>query len=216
MSEEEPSHRQVIVMLAVTVEGGLILLAWILGYLLDQPPLHNFSWVLRDALLGVAATLPLLLFFGLVLRWPIGPLGRIKHFSEQVLCPLLAPCSILDLLGISILAGLGEEMLFRGTLQGAFTRWMPSLLALGLVSTLFGVLHAVTLGYAVMATLMGAYLGWLRNETGNLLVPVVAHSLYDFFVLLYLLRGPGSEERTALPLEEPVEEDEEVEEPASS
>src|SRR4051794_32037959 len=106
MSEEAPSQRQMIVTLAIVVEGGLILLAWILGWLLDQPPLREFAWTLRDALLGVAATLPLLLLFGLMLRWPVGPIGRIKHFSEQVLCPLLAPCSVIDLLGISILAGL--------------------------------------------------------------------------------------------------------------
>jgi membrane protease YdiL (CAAX protease family) len=106
-------------------------------------------------------------------------------------------------------------MLFRGVLQGVFTRWLPSAwLAVALVSVLFGILHAVTFSYAVMATLMGAYLGWLRNETGNLLAPIITHALYDFVVLLYLLRGPGSEERTALPLEEP--EDEEVEESAPS
>jgi hypothetical protein len=30
------------------------------------------------------------------------------------------------------------------------------------------------------------------NVTDNLLVVVIVHGLYDFLVLLYLLRGPGS------------------------
>jgi membrane protease YdiL (CAAX protease family) len=205
MSDEARSQRQLIVTLAVLVEGGLIVVAWALGWLLKQPPLEKFAWAGRDALLGLAATVPLLALFLLLIHFPVGPVARIKHFSERVLCPMLAPCTVLDLLGISVLAGLGEEMLFRGALQGAFLRWLPPVAAIAVVSALFGVLHAVTVGYAVLAALMGAYLGWLRYETDNLLAPVIAHALYDFAVLLYLLRGPGSEERTRLP--EPEEEE---------
>jgi membrane protease YdiL (CAAX protease family) len=42
---------------------------------------------------------------------------------------------------------------------------------------------------------MGAYLGcvWLYADQ-NLLVIVVTHALYDFVVLLWLLRGPGAAE----------------------
>ena len=39
---------------------------------------------------------------------------------------------------------------------------------------------------------MGVYLGLVWEWTGNLLPPVLMHALYDFLVLLYLLRGPGS------------------------
>ena len=175
----------------VLVEGGLIVLAWALGWLLDQLPLRDFHWKWWDALWGLVATVPMMALFFLMLRWPVGPLLRIKRFSEEVLRPLLEPCSVLDLLGISVLAGLGEEMLFRGVLQGAFAHWLKSPWpALALASVLFGLLHAVTLTYALLATLMGAYLGWLWYATGNLLTPILAHALYDFLALLFLLRGP--------------------------
>src|SRR5262249_46166252 len=140
--EEGPTQRQTVVLLAVVVEGGLIVLAWLLGWLLDVPPLRTFDWDFRAALWGAAAPLPLMVLFSLAFRWAVGPLGRIKEFSERVLCPMLAPCSVVDMLGIAVLAGLGEEMLFRGVLQGSFARWMPSLLALFLASALFGVVHA--------------------------------------------------------------------------
>src|SRR5206468_2566814 len=179
----------------------LILLAWVAGWLLDQPPLRGFAWEWRAALVGVLAALPMLGLFLVLLRWPVGPLERIKWFSERVLCPLLAPCSVVDLLGISVLAGLGEEMLFRAVLQGAFLRWLPVWGAIALASVLFGILHAITASYAVLAALMGAYLGWLWHQTDNLLAPVVAHALYDFVVLVYLLRGPGSEQRLEPPPE---------------
>jgi membrane protease YdiL (CAAX protease family) len=194
---EEPTPadpRQTVVLLAIFVEGGLMLIATVLGWLMKQPPLEQFAWDGWAVLLGVAAAVPLVLIFLVMQRWPIGPLGRIRRFSEQVVRPLLAPCSVVDLFGISVLAGLGEEMLFRAVLQGAFLRWAAPWLAVTAASLLFGLLHAVTFTYAVLATLMGAYLGTVWIVTGNLLVVVVTHALYDFLVLLWLLRGPGAAE----------------------
>jgi hypothetical protein len=45
--------------------------------------------------------------------------------------------------------------------------------------------------YAILAALIGLYLGLLLIWTGNLLAPAVAHGLYDFIALLYLVRGNG-------------------------
>ena len=36
---------------------------------------------------------------------------------------------------------------------------------------------------------MGFYLGWLYQATGNLLVPIMVHFLYDWVVLEWYLRG---------------------------
>src|SRR4051794_14187334 len=109
-NDDGGDHRETVVVLAILVEGGLVVLAWVLGWLLNQQPLQHFSWDPLAALWGVAATVPMVLLFFVMLRWPLGPLERIKHFSEQVIRPLLAPCTVLDLFGISLLAGLGEEM----------------------------------------------------------------------------------------------------------
>jgi membrane protease YdiL (CAAX protease family) len=54
---------------------------------------------------------------------------------------------------------------------------------------LFGLLHLVTPTYAVLAALMGGYLGWLYVRTGNLLVAIIVHALYDFFALSYFVKG---------------------------
>jgi membrane protease YdiL (CAAX protease family) len=59
-----------------------------------------------------------------------------------------------------------------------------------LASLVFGLLHALTATYAVLATFMGVYLGAVWLGTGNLLVVVLAHALYDFAALVYLTRGP--------------------------
>src|SRR5262245_61614461 len=96
-----------IVLLAVVFEGAILLLALFLGWLLDQPALDTFHWNAAEAALGVVATLPMLLVFLAIVRWPIGPLKQIKEFADNVVRPMLRRATILDLAGISVLAGLG-------------------------------------------------------------------------------------------------------------
>ena len=51
---DEAARRNAVVLLAVIVEGGLIVLAWVLGWLLKEPPLLHFAWDGRAALWGAA------------------------------------------------------------------------------------------------------------------------------------------------------------------
>jgi membrane protease YdiL (CAAX protease family) len=200
--------RLAIVRLAILVEGGLLVAAAVFGWLLEQNPVQAIAWTPRGLLEGVIAVLPMLVLFVILVRWPIGPLRGILNFSERVLCPLLASCSVIDLLGISVLAGVGEELLFRGIAQAVLCRTLGLVGGIVLASILFGGLHAITWAYAVLAAFMGAYLGCVWLYTDNLLPAMVAHALYDFAALLWLLRGPGSAERRALPLEAPSEQPE--------
>jgi membrane protease YdiL (CAAX protease family) len=186
------SPRETIVLLAIAVEGGLLVLASVLGWAFDYRPLQEVTWDARGTALGAAAALPLFAAF-LAARWvPIGPLRRLQRFADDVVRPLLAPCSLIDLVGISVLAGLSEEVLFRGVMTGVLSRWVNVWTALVITSVLFGLLHAVTFSYAALAALAGLYLGALWRWTGNLLAPVVAHALYDFLALVWLLHGPGA------------------------
>lgn len=159
-----------------------------------QSGLANLSFTWPGLLVGLAGAVPMLALFFVIFRWPVGPLVGLKRFSEQVIRPLMAPCSLTDLVGISCLAGVGEEMLFRGLIQDLMAGSLGLWGGLALASVLFGVLHALSLTYAVVATLMGAYLGGLYLLSGNLLAPVIAHALYDLIVLVWLLYGPGAAE----------------------
>jgi membrane protease YdiL (CAAX protease family) len=184
----EQRDRNRIVYLAILVEGGLIVAATVLGWLVGQPPLARFALEEDGLLLGLLGAAPMVgLFLGLK-QWPLGWLADIDRFTDQVIIPLLRPCSKLDLLGIACLAGLGEEMLFRGVLQDLFREYLPLWAAIAIAGLLFGLLHAVTLSYIVLAALMGMYLGWLYEVTGNLLAPIVTHAAYDFVVLLLMVQ----------------------------
>lgn len=85
---------------------------------------------------------------------------------------------------LGVAAGLGEELLFRGILQYELaSRMGSSIAAVGLSSVLFGLLHAVTPLYAIMAGLASVYFGSLYLTSGNLAVPILCHTLYDIGAL---------------------------------
>ena len=187
MSKEQlPGGR--IVGIAVLFEGGLIVLAWGLGLLLDTP-FGEQTFVTAPAIgLGIAATMPLFLSLYATIRssWPV--LVRLRRVIEEQVVPLFAGCTVWGIAAISILAGVGEEALFRGVIQTNFTGAMGVVPALLVTSVLFGLVHFVTSTYAVMAGIIGLYLGMISIWSGNLLVPMVVHALYDFVALMYLAR----------------------------
>jgi membrane protease YdiL (CAAX protease family) len=190
-SPQEPDPGTLII-LAILFEGSLAPLALLLGWLLGQPALAGFAWRGEDVLLGILATLPMLGLFVLGQTWPVGPFRSINKFFEEEAWPVLSVCHWPDLALIALAAGVGEEMLFRGVFQGTLARWLGPGWGWGAASLLFGLLHPITPGYILLATLLGAYLGALWIYSGNLLSVMVAHAVYDFLALLYLLRKEPS------------------------
>lgn len=186
-------NRNTIVLWAVLFEGGLIVLAFLGGILLGRPSLELIRPSWQACLVGIGATVPLLPPVLWLSRssWP--PFKRLMHEVEETLAPLFSECTVLDLALIAILAGLGEEVLFRGLIQASLATSLGPWAALAVTSVLFGLLHLVTRTYAVIATIFGAYLGWLCIATGDLFVAVVTHSLYDFVALKYLVAQQGKQ-----------------------
>jgi len=201
--EDESGRSRKIAALAVAFEGGLGLAALLLGWLLGVWPvpgveLDEITWRGQwPALLwGLAATGPMLIGFWLIDRFPWGPLGDLKRDVERLVVPLFRGCSILELALISAAAGIGEEMLFRGLVQHALAQWLAPpwgvWIALVAASFVFGCFHPLSTTYAVLAALIGLYLGLLLIFSGNLLAPALAHGLYDFVALVYMVRGSES------------------------
>jgi uncharacterized protein len=137
---------------------------------------------------GLAATLPMLLFLLWCLRTPWRPIRRLVILVEEQLRPYLAGTSTGGILLLSLMAGVAEEALFRGVIQTGLAGLLPPSLAVVIAGLLFGAAHWLTLSYAVLAGLIGAYLGALFLLTGNLLAPIVAHAAYDVVALSVLVR----------------------------
>ena len=186
--EREIDPRQTLV-LTVVSEGGLLVVALALGWFLHRGPLAQIACTGWGLALGLAAAVPL--FGGLILtvHYPLGSLKCLQRDVERLIVPLFGRSTAGELLVIALLAGIGEELLFRGVIQRGVEQLSGSpWLGLAIASVLFGLAHPISKTYVVMAALVGVYLGWTLIETDNLFVPVVAHAVYDFVALVYLVR----------------------------
>ncbi len=181
--------------MAVLVEGGLglvaLLLAWLLGV-----PLAEYMPSDLDALLvaigrGTLATLPLLAGFWWAVHSRRPAMRRLRHWMQWLVDELFAQSGLAPLALVAALAGVGEELLFRGVVQWSVGHWTTPWVGLAVASLAFGALHALSTLYFLLATLIGAYFGWLMLQFGDLVTPMVAHGLYDFLALAYLARRRG-------------------------
>ncbi len=184
------ADRSQLLKLAFYFEGGLGGLALLLGWITDVQPLSSLQLTGTAISAGILGTIPLFLLFLLFFQHPVGALYPIKRTLIDVLGPLLSACRWHELLLLAALAGLSEEMLFRGFLQ----EWLELKAgpAAGLLGSnlLFGLAHMVTPLYALLAGVIGVYLGLLFDvgEQRNLLTPVIIHGLYDYLAFLVVVR----------------------------
>ena len=173
---------------------GALALGWLLGlspwYHTASEP-HSIESLSRDLLWGLAATAPAVA----VLLLEESPLWRslteLKHQVSGMLDRLLCGSTHAQLFILALLAGLGEELLFRGLLQAGLARLLPAPFgivgSLLIASILFGLCHYLSHTYFLLATLAGFYFGLLMIVSGSILPAILAHALYDFVALVYLL-----------------------------
>jgi uncharacterized protein len=169
-------------------EGLLLMLALLWGQWFHRVPLADLHWKSTSVLIGIGAAVPPFVFLVWTLKSRLTLLSRHRQLMDSLLRPLLEQWSVLQLLAISVLAGVSEEAFFRGAIQGGLADRVNWAVALILASSLFGACHLLSWTYGIIAALLGAYLGLLWIWTGNLLTPIITHAVYDFAALVYLLR----------------------------
>jgi uncharacterized protein len=174
--------------MACAFEGSLAIIAFLLAPLFSDRRATTLHWSLAAATWGAAGTLPLFALLMLLLKRQWRWMKAIVEFLDRMVRPILGQWSLLQLALLSALAGLGEEFFFRAVIQQGCNRVVGPWLALILSSLLFGAFHSVTRGYAALAAGIGVYLGLLWILSGNLLVPIITHALYDFVALVYFVR----------------------------
>lgn len=91
---------------------------------------------------------------------------------------------------LSLLAGIGEELLFRGAVQGGLLMHTPAALAVLGASVLFGLVHWVSFTYFLIATGLGLILGVAYLLSESIVLVMLWHAVYDVIALFCLLRFP--------------------------
>lgn len=193
---------------AVFLQSAVAFIAVGLGALLGVAPWISSSWqsgspmqVLWAIGIGTLATLPLLVSFLAMRHGSFESMEELQELMDRHIVPLFREATILELGFLSLLIGMGEEALFRGVVQTFLQNLtganagpaVPIIIA----SLLFGLLHALTKEYFVISALMGAYLGFWFWWTNDIIVPIVMHTLYDWFVFVYMKRYSPVLEETA-------------------
>ena len=96
----------------------------------------------------------------------------------------------LNIIFIAVLAGVGEELFFRGVLQRLFIRAFRSPWA-GIILTaiIFSAIHMQFLGF-IPRVIMGIILGAIYWYSGSLWAAILAHFFYDAFLIVLTYFNP--------------------------
>ena len=123
-------------------EGVLLLIAFVVGWLLAVNPTSQLFWSMEDLVLGGLATVPMLLVLWACYLSRSKGIAAIRLFLRETIGPYLNECRLVDLVLLALLAGVCEEILFRGLLYFWINQY-NSLLAVLIANVLFGIAHAV-------------------------------------------------------------------------
>ncbi|QSA98020.1 CPBP family intramembrane glutamic endopeptidase [Methylococcus sp. EFPC2] len=179
--------------LATLFEGSLVLVAYVIGWLGGVDPWADLRFDALGWLYGLAATLPLFLASHACYRQAqsFEPMRQVKDFLIERMGPVLDGCRGHELVYLGLLAGVTEEVLFRGVIQPLMESGMGSWPGLIASNLLFALVHAVTPLYAVLAGLTGTYLGLSLDLGGerNLLIPILIHACYDMLAFRMVVRS---------------------------
>ena len=176
--------------LMIGFEFGLLMVALIIGTLVGFDPLQTISrgpehWRLHlwHMVLGAALALPLLGVFIALDSIAEKLMHSVRDVLFETLAPVMMDAGWAGRALVSLAAGIGEEILFRGLIQDGLAQLWGVIPALLVASLIFGIAHWVNTPYLGFATGVGAIFGLLFIYTGSLVAPIVMHAVYDFLAL---------------------------------
>lgn len=104
---------------------------------------------------------------------------------EQTLVAHTALDWVLILLAPVLIAGVFEEVLFRGFVQTAFEPHHKIFTALAITAAIFALNHAAP-WWLAQIFLLGLVLGWLAWQCDSIIPGAIVHSLNNFFAVLLI------------------------------
>lgn len=174
--------RSKILSLSILMEGAAFIIALLLAAYFSISLLPVSLHPVRDIFIGTCGSvLPFVFFLFTVSEKSkkIPLIGSLRKTVTTDVKKIFMNAKLSDLAVISLLAGIAEEVLFRGVLQVKF--------GITAASIIFGLIHCVSVAYVIITIIMGFYIGLLYKLSGSLLVPIQLHFIYDLCALVYLI-----------------------------
>jgi membrane protease YdiL (CAAX protease family) len=197
--------------------GLVVLPAWICSQLFSYEPNRflgfqapNLSQFWFWSILIMIILLPFTQFIGELNQRIVFP-GGMKEWmqsqeksAEQTVKALLSAQSLNDLLlnlfFVAVLAGVGEELLFRGLIQRILVRKYGRWTGIVIAAILFSAMHMQFYGF-FPRFLLGVVLGILFAYSGSLWVAILAHFFYDAMLIMAAYVNPDLlEAESVIPL----------------
>ena len=117
--------------------------------------------------------------------------NQIAELTEKMLNVHSIDAFIFNILLISAIPALGEELFFRGTLQKIISEKRNYIYAIWLTAIIFSTIHLQFYGF-FPRMLLGAFFGYLLVWSGNLWYPILAHFVNNAMaVIFYYLKFNG-------------------------
>ncbi|MCC6933449.1 MAG: CPBP family intramembrane metalloprotease [Deltaproteobacteria bacterium] len=178
------SGKTTIYLVTIVVEGGLALAAYTYAHFRGLTWQWAITW--QNLLLAIALTLPLVALNMILLWKKLNEFYFYQHtheFIKTIVKPFCDALSYKDVVFVSICAGIGEELLFRGVLLPEVGIFFSSFLFS------FGHFGSKAFYYKFMAILyffIGLYFAWIYQKTESMFLIISIHSMYDFIAIAYL------------------------------
>jgi len=144
------------------------------------PSLKTVGWVVGGFALLFAASAAMTFLLSLINAAPAQNQVITAGQENPVFFLYMIPIALL-------LVGPGEELVFRGVVQGRLTRAFGTWPGIVLASAAFGIVHWLALVgtgqgklvYIVVAGMLGLVLGAVYEYSKNIIVPIVIHGLWN-------------------------------------
>jgi len=143
-------------------------------------------WAIPFAVIGAIVTYSVI--FWLTSRSWFNTIEMRRLYS--LLTNLFKNLTWLQIVLLSISAGVGEELLFRGLLQ----TWLISVTnpwwGIVAASLVFGLMHYLNAAYILLTFLLGGLFGIVYYFTDSLVLVMLAHTVYDIIAFGIIVKFP--------------------------
>lgn len=149
-------------------------------------------WVFSPLVDSLLAVIAALLTYGIIYliyrhggRFSASLLADVQKITEH-----FTDYSWAKIACVALLAGVGEELLFRVALQSWLANHVSIYLAIFAPALVFGLLHFLSWSYFIAATIMGLVFGIVYHLTQSAMLVIVWHAVYDLIALGVMIKYP--------------------------